>query len=80
MSLVALAGTRKLLRPALLVPRIRLAGTSGSHRLQPGGESSGVPLPILVSSARQRVMRDSCDAGPGESPGNDFDLSRWTRR
>ena len=51
-SLVALAGTRKLLRPALLVSPDQACWHQRIAPLQPGGEPSGVPLPILVSSAR----------------------------
>ncbi len=63
------------------VPRIRLAGTSGWRRLQPGRESSGVPLPILVSSvgselcaipvtrgmASRRGTTLTCPGGPADS-------------
>ena len=63
------------------------AGFPGSGLLAPADRAACNQAGVLRRSVadscivcRQRVMRDSCDAGNGESPGNDFDLSRWTRR
>ena len=69
-----------VVRPALLVSPDQ---AYWHQRIAPLATRRGVLRRSVANSCivcRQPVMRDSCDAGNGESPGNDFDLSRWTRR
>ncbi len=58
-----------------LKARQKISGRLASDVTQ---DRRGIANPCIV--CRQRVMRDCCDAGNGEPPGNDLDLSGWARR